>query len=31
VVTAVSGSTTGDINKDPQPGRAIQLVGKFFF
>ena len=31
VVTAVSGSTTADVNSDPQPGRAVQLVGKFFF
>ncbi len=31
VVTSVAGSTTGDLNGDPQPGRAIQLVGKFFF
>jgi hypothetical protein len=31
VVTSVAGSTTADLNADPQPGRAIQLVGKFFF
>ncbi|MGC2404206.1 MAG: carboxypeptidase-like regulatory domain-containing protein [Acidobacteriaceae bacterium] len=31
VVTSVSGSTTADLNTDPQPGRAVQLVGKFFF
>jgi hypothetical protein len=31
VVTAVAGSTTADVNSDPQPGRAIQLVGKFYF
>jgi Carboxypeptidase regulatory-like domain len=31
VVTSVVGSTTADVNSDPQPGRAIQLAGKFFF
>jgi hypothetical protein len=31
VVTSVTGSTTADLNADPQPGRAVQLVGKFFF
>jgi hypothetical protein len=31
VVTAVQGSTTADYNGDPTPGRAVQLVGKFFF
>ena len=31
VITAVSGSTTADVNSDPQPGRSVQLVGKFFF
>jgi hypothetical protein len=31
VVTSVAGSTTADLNSDPEPGRAIQLVGKFFF
>ena len=31
VVTSVVGSTTADYNSDPQPGRSIQLVGKFFF
>jgi Carboxypeptidase regulatory-like domain len=31
VVTAVQGAVTGDINGDPAPARAVQLVGKFFF
>ena len=31
VVTAVQGAVTGDINGDPAPGRAVQLVGKFYF
>ncbi len=31
VVTSVAGSTTSDLNFDPEPGRAVQLVGKFFF
>ncbi len=31
VVTSVVGSTTADYNSDPQPGRSVQLVGKFFF
>lgn len=31
VITSVTGSTTADLNSDPQPGRAVQLVGKFFF
>ena len=31
VITSVAGSTTADLNSDPQPGRAVQLVGKFFF
>jgi hypothetical protein len=31
VVTSVRGSTTADPNADPQPGRAVQLVAKFFF
>jgi len=31
VVTAVQGSTTADYNGDPTPGRAVQLVAKFYF
>jgi hypothetical protein len=31
VVTSVVGSTTADYDFDPSPGRAVQLVGKFFF
>ena len=31
VVTSVSGSTTADLNTDPQPGRAVQLVGQSIF
>ncbi len=31
VVSSVVGSTTADYNADPTPGRAVQLVGKFFF
>jgi hypothetical protein len=31
VVSSVVGSTTADYNTDPQPGRSVQLVGKFFF
>jgi Carboxypeptidase regulatory-like domain len=31
VITSVVGSTTADYNFDPTPGRAIQLVGKFYF
>ncbi len=30
-ITSVVGSTTADYNSDPQPGRSVQLVGKFFF
>ena len=28
---AVLGSTTADYNGDPTPGRAVQLVAKFYF
>ncbi len=31
VVTSVAGSTTADYNGDPTGGRAVQLVGKFYF
>jgi hypothetical protein len=31
VVTSVLGSTSADVNTDPQPGRSVQLVGKFYF
>ena len=30
-VTAVIGTSTADVNGDPQPGRAVQLGGKFYF
>jgi hypothetical protein len=31
IVTSVLGSTSADVNTDPQPGRSVQLVGKFYF
>jgi len=30
-VTSVIGTSTADVNGDPQPGRAVQLSGKFYF
>jgi hypothetical protein len=30
-VTSVVGSSTADVNGDPQPGRAVQLAAKFYF
>jgi hypothetical protein len=31
VITSVAGSTTADVNSDPQPGRAVQLAAKIYF
>jgi len=30
-ITSVVGSSTADVNGDPQPGRAVQLAAKFYF
>lgn len=30
-VTSVVGTSTADVNGDPQPGRAVQLAAKFYF
>lgn len=30
-VSSVIGTSTADVNGDPQPGRAVQLAGKFYF
>ena len=30
-ITAVTGSSTQDVNGDPQPGRAVQIAAKFYF
>jgi hypothetical protein len=30
-ITSVVGSSTADVNTDPQPGRSVQLAAKFYF